>query len=173
MIVNFPDEVWGRLASIADNRGVKIADLLVEAVHTVTTGKPPTTPVEVPEPVRGQAGRAQVNTNDPKTVAEIKQLHDLGWSMLETSRRFGVSYDAMRTAYSRLGMTPAKTYNGRIQVDEDELKKLHAEGYSDLDIAAALGVSHHKVRTVRRQLGLPTAGRPGRKPNTQNRSNAA
>jgi hypothetical protein len=30
-----PTEVWGRLASIADNRGVRVADLLSEAVGRV------------------------------------------------------------------------------------------------------------------------------------------
>lgn len=173
MNVNFPDPVWARLASIAEKRGVKIVDLIVEATHLVLVPPTATTqravgPAPAPEPAKprpGQANRAVLDTNDLETVAIIHELYDLGWSMAETARHMAVSYDSVRSAYSRLGLAPTSKHGKRINVDEAQLVRLQAEGVSDRDIAAELGVSHKKVRAVRREIGIPTAGRPGRKPN--------
>ncbi|GAA3730356.1 hypothetical protein GCM10022239_03690 [Leifsonia bigeumensis] len=35
--VTLPEPVWGRLASIADRRGVKVADLIADAVQAVVS----------------------------------------------------------------------------------------------------------------------------------------
>jgi hypothetical protein len=95
MKVDFPDAVWGRLASIADNRGVKIADLIVEAAENVLDAKPSSQRMG-PAPL--------VDRDDPQVVHLIRELHAMNRSVVEIAREFGVSSHAMRTALRHLNL---------------------------------------------------------------------
>jgi hypothetical protein len=111
MIVNFPDKVWGRLASIADNRGVSIAEVLVEAAQGIL-GQPrpePKCDLEHVRPnshVRGR--RPVVDWRDEVVADRIRGLHELNRSMAEVSSVFHVSEESMRTAYRHLGIVPVR-----------------------------------------------------------------
>jgi hypothetical protein len=65
--VKFDDRVWGRLATVADNRGVRIQDLLEAAVGHVL--EPSVVPI----------------------IWQIRKLEELHYSTGEIARRLGVS----------------------------------------------------------------------------------
>lgn len=110
MIVNFPDKIWGRLASIADNRDVSIAEVLVEAAQDIL-GAQRAQQCTLPhvKPKRDAPGRPPaLDWQDEVVAARVRELHDLGWSMNESARVLGVSWDAVRTAYTHLGLPTTK-----------------------------------------------------------------
>lgn len=106
-IVKFPDKTFGRLASIADNRGVSIADLIVEAAQGLLSMpiREPVCELEHVKPARHTPGpRPLVDTTDEVVAARIRSLIEMDRSLPEVAREFGVSADAMRTAYRHLGI---------------------------------------------------------------------
>lgn len=100
MMVNFPDAVWGRLASIADNRGVKIADLIAaSAMHVLGTPTVCTREHVVPRPI----GRPHlVDRDDPTVTARILRLRELHRSVEAIAAEFGVSPSCMRDVMRHL-----------------------------------------------------------------------
>lgn len=44
-----PRKVWGRLASFADNRGVKVADLIADAIEGIIPPPPTVTQLQILE----------------------------------------------------------------------------------------------------------------------------
>jgi hypothetical protein len=110
--VEFPEKVWGRLASIADNRGVSIAELIVDSASGLLALPRPEQlcPLEHVRPnshVRGR--RPSVDWADEQVADRIRELHRMHRSMAEVARTFGVSDASMRTAYRHLGIVPARS----------------------------------------------------------------
>jgi hypothetical protein len=111
MKVEFPEKVWGRLATIADNRGVSIAEVIVEAAQGILSLPRPeaSCQLEHVKPKRDVLGRPPaLDWQDEVVAARIREMHDLGRSMNETARELGVSWDAVRTAYTHLGLPTTK-----------------------------------------------------------------
>lgn len=111
MKVEFPEKVWGRLASIADNRDMSIAEVIVEAAQGILSQPRPESKCGLPhvKPKRDVRGRPPVlDWQDEVVAARIRELHVLGRSMNETARELGVSWDAVRTAYTHLGLPTTK-----------------------------------------------------------------
>lgn len=112
MNVHFPEKVWGRLASIADNRGVSIAEVIVEAAQGIL-GKPrmeSACELEHVKPNSHVPGRRpSVDWRDELVAERVRGLHDMHRSMAEVSRIFNVSETSMRTAYRHLGIVPVRS----------------------------------------------------------------
>lgn len=112
MNVNFPEKVWGRLASIADNRGVSIAEVIVEAAQdllVVQSRAEQQCPLPHVKPKRDVRGRPPgLDWQDDVVASRIRELHELGRSMNETAREFGVTWGAVRTVYVHLGLPTTK-----------------------------------------------------------------
>ncbi|MDN4616434.1 hypothetical protein P5G50_18455 [Leifsonia sp. F6_8S_P_1B] len=105
MKVEFPDAVWGRLASIADKREMRIADLIVETAHHLLGTTPPHPTQRPPAPNGGNHGaRPALNWHDPAVEAEIRELITLHRSGPQIAAHFGVSYDSVRTALKGLNI---------------------------------------------------------------------
>lgn len=151
-VVKFPDSVWGRLASIAERREVKIADLIVEAAHQVLG----TTPAPVEQVVE------QVRTRDVLAVLDkVQDLHELNRSQQEIADATGLTADGVRYILGRLHLRPVKQPKPRA-LDLAAFQRLYDRGWSDREIAAELHVSGVTVGRERRALGLPVVGKPGR-----------
>ncbi|MDQ0894448.1 hypothetical protein [Agromyces ramosus] len=81
--VTLPDRVWARLASIADEKGVKVADLIADGVHRIV--EPPKTPRRFVSPIP-----------DPKLRTMIRDLRVLHRSVADISNT--LQLDAHRVA---------------------------------------------------------------------------
>jgi len=110
-VVRFPEKVWGQLATIADNRSQSIADVIVDAAQGLLGQPRPEPKCDLPhvKPKRDVRGRPPVlDWQDEVVASRIRELHGLGRSMKETARELGVSWDAVRTAYTHLGLPTTK-----------------------------------------------------------------
>jgi hypothetical protein len=109
-IVKFPDDVWARLATLADKRQVRIADLLVDAAKYLLHGtlpQPQPCQLEHVKPRTHIKGRPpSVAWRDPAVAARIVELHETHRTVGDVAAEFGVAWDAMRVAYRHLGITP-------------------------------------------------------------------
>lgn len=109
-VVKFPDPVWAQLATLAEKRQVRIADLLVDATKYLLHGtlpQPQPCQLEHVKPRTHIKGRpAAVAWRDPAVAARIAELHDAHRTVGDVAAEFGVTWDEMRTAYRHLGITP-------------------------------------------------------------------
>lgn len=94
--LNLPEQLWGRLASVADNRDAKVAALLEEAITAILNPEPKPEPLVIP--------RAEA---DARVNAQIDILRGLGYSVSEISRRVGMSTYAIRYRMQKLGLPTA------------------------------------------------------------------
>ncbi|GAB3616038.1 hypothetical protein GCM10027416_05950 [Okibacterium endophyticum] len=97
--IEMPDRVWGRLATIAENRGLKVADVIAESI-TATVDHQAT------------KIRRQYRPVDEAVIDEIRELHALGHSSPEIGRRIGVNPNTVRYHMRRLGLS-TRTYTRR------------------------------------------------------------
>jgi hypothetical protein len=109
-VVKFPDTAWAQLATLADKRQVRIADLLVDAARYLLHGA-------LPEPVPCRLEHVRSKTNvkgrppqldwrDPAVAVRVRELHAMHRTVGDSAAEFDVSWAAMRTAYRHLGITP-------------------------------------------------------------------
>lgn len=90
--LEMPDEVWGRLATLADTREVKIADLIAEAVKTLI-GDVVVSKRRRPRPDRVKA--------TPEVLARVIAAHEAGMSWKTAAAQFGVSDSTVYQAIHR------------------------------------------------------------------------
>lgn len=81
--VTLPEPVWGRLASIADRRGVTVADLIADAVQALVSApahdvRAHLVPVVVPE----------VHDRLAELKAEVDAARESGWRAPSTRARY-------------------------------------------------------------------------------------
>jgi AraC-like DNA-binding protein len=180
-IVKFPDKPWAKLATIAERRGITIAELLVETAEAAITGKPPApAPVVVqPAPPVPHAPKPKrqvspvIDTDDPEIAGHIREMRAQNWSVLRIAREMGATRDAVRGAFTRLGLTAVRGGRPVTPIDLDRVAALHAQNRSDGEIAQELGVTYAVAYRARRTtLGLPSVGRSGRKTTTNQETTA-
>lgn len=87
--VDLPDKVWAQLASKADGRGVKVSDLLMEALTQVAAPKHRSRLAPVSDPARRE---------------EIRRFVGLNWSADEIARRLGYRADTVRSTIVDMGL---------------------------------------------------------------------
>ncbi len=91
--VDLDDRVWAQLASKADGRGVKVGDLLVEALTSAVAPKHRSRLAPVSDPARRE---------------EIRRFHGLHFSADEIAKRLGYRADTVRSTLMDLGLTKGK-----------------------------------------------------------------
>jgi hypothetical protein len=92
MIVNFPEKIWGRLASIADNRAMTISELLVEAAELTLAGH--SVPRVIPRSYR--RGRQALDWD------EVARLNGEGLSDMDIAARLSRPYGSVGNARRRM-----------------------------------------------------------------------
>jgi hypothetical protein len=165
LVVKFPDAVWGRLASVAEAKKMKIADVIVEAAQALLEGRKVEVPVQSGPKVAATPEPAPepMKPRDVLAVLDmVQQLHELNRSQAEIAKATGFNPDAVATILLRLGLVPVKQPKPHA-LDLVAFKRLYDLGWSDREISTELHVSGVTVGRERRALGLPAVGKPGRK----------
>ena len=101
-IVKFPDEVFARLATIADKRNMRIADLIVEGVNTALS--------PAPKPVVPQSHR---RTHQALDWDEVARLHGQGMNDRQIADAMGRNQKSVYTA--RTAMKLPRNAEGKWQ----------------------------------------------------------
>jgi DNA invertase Pin-like site-specific DNA recombinase len=144
-IVKFPDKPWAELASIADKRDMRIADVIAEAAHHLLGSKPVGREHES-EPVRAR--------DVLDVLQQVQELYELHRSQKEIAAVTGLTPAGVAEILNRLHLLPEKKPKPHA-IDLDAFRRLYAEGFSDRQIATDLHVSSVTVGRERRALGLP------------------
>lgn len=82
-----PDKVWGRLAMVADTRGVKIADILVGLIAQEVRERP---------------------------AESVLRLHAAGYSMAAIAKALGMTNAAVKSRMYRHGLHANKPGKGMV-----------------------------------------------------------
>lgn len=151
-VVRFPDAVFGRLATIAERREMKIADVIVEATNRVL-GTSQVVVERVPEKVKAK--------DVLDVLAQVQELHELNRSQEAIAAETGLSVSGTIAILERLRLRPSRQPKPHA-IDLVAFQRLYDRGWSDREIAAELHVSPPTVGRERRALGLPAVGKPGR-----------
>lgn len=91
--IDLPDRVWGALALVADERGVKVSELVADAIRAA--GKPQQ-PRRRPKTRRtpSDPDRNPYADREPLRAAKdrelVRDLRERGWSLPEIGKRLGV-----------------------------------------------------------------------------------
>lgn len=134
--VTMPDDVWGELATIADDQGCTIADLIVAGVNNIRNVKP----------ARAQAvlDLVRVGYTD-RQVAET--TGELVSYVADVRRRAGLRPNRART--------PRPYEYRRFTRQEDaEIRRLHMAGCSPAQIGAELAARPETIHTKLARWGL-------------------
>lgn len=119
-IVKFPDKPWAQLATIAERRGMTIAEVITEAAVAALSGRlVPQEPERVvltprpkPKPRTPKGNpygrRGAIDWRDPHTAALIREWHELHRTVVDIGYELDVSPDAVRTAFKHLGIETSK-----------------------------------------------------------------
>lgn len=133
--ITVPEFVWGRLATIADQKETTISDLLAEVIKNTIRG---TTEVHVPTPVYGVG-----NERLRQLSAEVSEARRNGYRPPGAATRERFTRERRRELHA-------------------EVKRLHGEGVSDVVIAERLHIGAETARRYRVQQGLGVVGEAGR-----------
>ncbi|WP_434315860.1 hypothetical protein [Leifsonia sp. P73] len=159
-VVKFPDAVWGRLASIAEAKKAKIADVIVEAAQALLEQRPVEVPAApgpkgarpaaapAPEPVVLPKKRSSVDLTDPALIAKVTEMHEMRKHRRLIEIECGLTEEQLRRLLRDNGMVP-ETHHRRVAVDEDKLRELFGQGLTDKAIAEAMFVSASTIGRVR------------------------
>lgn len=93
--VTLPDEVWGKLATIAEDKHTTTTALLAAAVKRI---------IDPPNFKRGPSG-SQLQT-DRLTI--IVPLREAGWTWAQISGRTGIPHGSLLALASKHGLTKRK-----------------------------------------------------------------
>ena len=93
--VTLPADVWGRLATRADERGVTVADLVAAAIQDLT------------QP-RFKRGPVEGSRLADDRWAVIKPLRDAGWTWPQIVARTGIPMSSAMQIAKRHGITRTK-----------------------------------------------------------------
>jgi transcriptional regulator of acetoin/glycerol metabolism len=88
--VEMPDQIWGRLANLADQRGVRVADLVADAVAEIA-GVP-------------KRRRSNGPVVTPMVEARLRELHALNRSWKVIAAELGVPLPTVYRAAQRFGL---------------------------------------------------------------------
>ena len=99
--IKVPLDVWGRMASVADHRGVKGADLLVEAIGLVI-GRVSSTARNAPSGRRPEVRPRHVVTDGDRSLIRTMTLN--GATALEIGRAIGMSEAGVTGQRKQLGL---------------------------------------------------------------------
>lgn len=98
--VDLPDKVWAQLATRADKAGLKVGDILGEALREIVT---PT--VERPRRSRVTGPRHRFT---PEDTREITRLFSAGVPYTAIAEMFGVRRQTIHMKLTRLGLIEGK-----------------------------------------------------------------
>jgi hypothetical protein len=94
--VVMPDEVWGRLVSVAEDRHTTVSVLLASAVKRI---------VDPPKFKRGPAG----SDLQRDRLSVIVPLREAGWTWAQISGRTGIPHGSLMLLASKHGLTNRKS----------------------------------------------------------------
>ncbi|HEU5223460.1 MAG TPA: hypothetical protein VFU07_07240 [Candidatus Lumbricidophila sp.] len=146
------DETWVKLATIADNHGVKVADVIDRMTDTLTRPKPKS---------------EQALKSDPNRNRYVLDWIRSGWSDQDTAEATGETKAAVARIRREAGL-PANRKHARTKpatrsrywsdAEHREIRRLHEAGVDEVEISIIFRCSPEQIINKLTRWGLNPKG---------------